>query len=176
MYYKFNNRHFKVPTYGRIYKVIDFGRSIYKYKKKTFCSDSFHPKGDAAKQYNCEPYYNDKKPVINPNFSFDLCRLGCSLFDYFVDDLDNMDKIKNPIAKLVIKWCKDDKNRNILYKRNGDDRYEDFKLYKMITRTVHNHIPHKEIENALFESYVTSKKKINKKNKIINIDSMPCYF
>ena len=48
---------------------------------KVCCSDSFHRKGDAATQYNCEPYYNDNKPYIQPNPSFDLCRLSCSLFD-----------------------------------------------------------------------------------------------
>ena len=36
LYYKFNNSHYKVPTFGKIYKIIDFGRSIYKYKGKTF--------------------------------------------------------------------------------------------------------------------------------------------
>ena len=50
------------------------------------CSDSFHPKGDAATQYNCEPYFDIKKPRLEPNNSFDLCRLACCLFDYFMDD------------------------------------------------------------------------------------------
>ena len=55
-------------------------------KVKLFASDSFHPKGDAATQYNCEPYLNSKKPRLEPNASFDLCRLGCSLYDFFVDE------------------------------------------------------------------------------------------
>ena len=49
--------------------------------------------------------------------------------------------------------------------------YSDFKLYKMIVRTVHNHIPENELSNPLFSSYKSSKKKI-KKGKIINIDKM----
>ena len=73
--------------------------------------------------------------------------------------------------KLIIKWTKDDKGRNILYKNNGEERYPDFKLYKMIVRTVHNHIPENELSNPLFSSYKSSKKKI-KKGKIINIDKM----
>ena len=176
LYYKFNNKHYKVPTYGRIYKIIDFGRSIYKYKKKIFCSDCFHPKAEAGNQYNCEPYYNPKKRIVNPNYSFDLCRLGCALFDTFIEKVENMDNTKNPIAKQVIEWCKDDKNELVIYKPNGEERYKDFKLYKMITRTVHNHIPCKVIENPLFAKYIISRKKINKKNKIINIDNIPCYY
>jgi len=169
--YKYNNTYYRVPTYGKIYKIIDFGRAIYSFKGKTICSDSYHPKGDAATQYNCEPYFNEKKPRLNPNKSFDLCRLGCSLFDYFIEDVDEQNKITNPIAKLIIEWTKDDKGRNILYKNNGEERYPEFKLYKMIVRTVHNHLPEKQLENSIFNSFVSSKKKI-KKQKIINIDNM----
>ena len=169
--YKYNNVYYRVPTYGKIYKIIDFGRAIYNFKGKIICSDSYHKKGDAATQYNCEPYFNQKKPRLEPNKSFDLCRLGCSLFDYFVEDIKEQKTIQNPIAKLIIEWTKDDKGRNILYKNNGEERYPEFKLYKMIVRTVHNHLPEKQIENGLFFEYTSSKKKI-KKQKIVNIDIM----
>ena len=75
--YKYDGVYYKVPTYGKLFKIIDFGRAIYKFNGKTICSDSFHSKGDAATQYNCEPYINSKKPRIEPNPSFDLCRLAC---------------------------------------------------------------------------------------------------
>ena len=175
LYYKYDNTHYKVPTYGKIWKLIDFGRSIYKFKGKRMCSDSFHKNGDAATQYNCEPFLDQNKPRLEPNKSFDLCRLACSLFDYFIDDLKEQKKTMDPVAKLVVKWCTDDKNRNILYKTNGDERYPDFKLYKMIARTVHNHIPHTEIKNVLFNKFITSKKKINKKTNILNVDKLPSY-
>ena len=41
----------------------------------------------------------------------------------------------------------------------------------MIVRTVHNHLPEKQLENPIFNAFVSSKKKI-KKQKIINIDNM----
>jgi len=65
LYYKLNNKHYKIKTYGKIFKIIDFGRAIYKYKNNLICSDSFHKEGDAATQYNCEPYYNDKNKLLN---------------------------------------------------------------------------------------------------------------
>ena len=173
--YKYNNVYYKVPTFGRIFKIIDYGRSIYKFKGKLFCSDSYSSKGDAASQYNFGPYVNKNKPTLLPNKSFDLCRLGCSLFDYFVEDLDDIDSYDDPLTKLVIKWCMDDKGRNILYKNNGEERYPDFKLYKMITRSVHNNIPEKQLDNPLFYKYITKRKKIRKKTKVINIDEMPIY-
>ena len=171
-YYKYNNKHYKVPTFGKIYKIIDFGRAIYNFKGQTICSNSYCSDGDANSQYNCEPYLITNKPRIDPNKSFDLCRLSCSLFDYFVDDLDNLKKIKSPIKKIILSWLYDDNNKNILYKNNGEERYPDFKLYKMIARTVHNCVPKKVIQNSLFDNYLIAKKKINS-SLIINIDEIP---
>lgn len=177
LYYCYNKIYYKVPTYGRIFKIIDFGRSIYKYKGVTICSDSFSMTGDAATQYNCDPYFNDKKPRLEPNFSFDLCRLACSLFDYFIEDINDIPNLckEDPLTKLIVDWVTDDKNRNILYKTNGEERYPDFKLYKMIARNVHNHTPQVQLNNTLFKNYETTHKKIKKGAKIINIDKLPCY-
>ena len=105
-----------------------------------------------------------------PNKSFDLCRLGCSLYDYFADDIEEQDEITHPIAKIVDEWIRDDKKRNMLYKNNGEERYPDFKLYKMIVRTVHNHLPEKQLERPIFK--IRKLKKKNQKTKIINIDNM----
>ena len=173
LYYKFNNTHYKVPTFGKIYKIIDFGRAIYRFKNKFLCSDSYSQDGDAATQYNCEPYLNENKPRLDPNYSFDLCRLGCSLFDYFIDDLEDIKKLKSPIKKLMIEWVFDDKNKNILYKNDGSERYPDFKLYKMIARSVHKHTPQNVLKKPLFESYQIAKKKINNPEAIFNIDDLP---
>jgi hypothetical protein len=135
LFYKLDNNIYKVPTHGRIFKLIDFGRAIYKYNGKLFCSDSFSSSGDAATQYNCEPYFNAAKPRIDPNPSFDLCRLGCSLLDF----------VKEPdVQAIVSDWCNDDAGKSVLYKSNGQERYPDFKLYKMIARTVHHLVPEKQ--------------------------------
>ena len=177
IYYHFNKKYYRVPTYNRAFKIIDFGRAIYKYKSKVICSDSFSITGDAATQYNCEPYFNDKKARLEPNFSFDLCRLGCSIFDYFIDNINDVEKIckKEPLAKLIVEWVTDDQNRNILYKTNGEERYPDFKLYKMIARNVHNHTPHAQLSKPIFAAYEFPKKKVKTTHRIINIDKMPCY-
>jgi hypothetical protein len=178
LYYCIDGIHYKVPTYGRIFKIIDFGRAIYKYEDKVICSDSYHHEGDAATQYNCEPYFNDKKPKLDPNMSFDLCRLACSIYDFFIDDLDEVEEMVkiSPTFSIINDWIKDDKNRNILYKQNGEERYPDFKLYKMIARSVHNHSPKDQFQRPQFDSFKIAKKKINKKVQIMNIDKMPVYY
>ncbi len=191
VYYIYEDQYYKVPTYGRIFKIIDFGRAIYKFRGELICSDSFHPKGDAATQYNFPPYYNPDKPTVEPNFSFDLCRLACALFDYFIYDLSKVEKLckSDPIVRLVVKWTMDDKGRNILYKSNGQERYPDFKLYKMISRTVHHHVPSTEIHNPLFDGYKITYKKYKKHaalsakflkggvntHILVNVDTLPIY-
>ena len=169
LYYKLNHIYYKVPTFGKLFKIIDFGRAIYKFRGQLLCSDSYHRDGDAATQYNCEPYFNAKKPRLEPNFSFDLCRLGCALYDYLEDEP------KTKIVQLMMEWVKDDKGRNILYKKNGDERYPDFKLYKMIARTVNKHVPIHVLNNAYFDKFIIHKKEIKNRFKVMDIDSIPSY-
>ena len=180
IYYKCDKKYYRVPTFGKIFKIIDFGRAVYKYKSLTICSDSFHPKGDAATQYNFKPYMNDKKPLLEPNPSFDLCRLACSMYDYFIPDVSNAVELSasNPIIELVTNWVKDDKGRNVLYKSSGEERYPDFKLYKMIARTVHNHVPLAQLSNPLFSKYEVKSDAISKKAKqnMLRIDELPEYY
>tara|TARA_Y100000816_G_C26108154_1_gene589784 strand:+ start:791 stop:2698 length:1908 start_codon:yes stop_codon:yes gene_type:complete len=173
LYYKYNDKVYKVPTYGRIAKIIDFGRSIYKYNSLVFCSDSFKPGQDAATQYNTEPYFNSSKPRLEPNMSFDLCRLACSIYDELIDDDEDIES--NPVAKLIYEWCLDDDNKNILYKKNGEERYPSFKLYKMIARSVHNHTPDNQLSRKHFSRYEVKNADIPSKFKkfIFDIDSIP---
>jgi hypothetical protein len=176
IYYRYKKITYKVPTFGRLFKIIDFGRSIYKCNDLLFCSDSFQNGEDAATQYNTEPFFNEKKPRLDPNFSFDLCRLACSIFDYVIDDLDEIDDMCkcDPIKRLITEWCLDDKGINLLYKKNGDDRYPDFKLYKMIARHAHNHTPQAQLERPEFKAFSVFKGDTPK--EIIDIDNMPVLY
>lgn len=182
LYYCYKKKYYKVPTFGRIFKIIDFGRSIFKFDGKIFCSDSFQTGGDAATQYNTEPYFNDKKPRLEPNPSFDLCRLACSIFDYIIDDFEeikDLSKIKEPIKRLVFEWCLDDKGINMLYKNNGVERYPEFKLYKMIARCVHYHTPQAQLERPEFDEFSKFYNEANGEIKniedIMDIDKIPSY-
>ena len=51
IYYKFCNIYFKVPTFGYLFKIIDFGRSIL-YHGKLFFNDTFNKHGEAEGQYS----------------------------------------------------------------------------------------------------------------------------
>ena len=176
LYYRYNKKTYQVPTYGRIFKIIDFGRSIYRFCGKIFCSDSFAPGGDAATQYNCQPYMNEDKPRLEPNPSFDLCRLGCSIYDFLIED--ETEKEMDAFQKTIYRWCCDDNRKNILYKRDGEERYPNFKLYKMIARNVHQHYPQAQLDYPFFGQFALSPKdikKVGKSSDIVDIDGIPSY-
>lgn len=177
IFYKYEGKNYKVKTYGKIWKIIDYGRATYQFNGERMFSSSFGPKGDAATQYNCEPYYNPKKKPVDINYSFDLCRLACSLYeDLFGDDVVDRRDL-NPIENVIVDWCLDYKGRNVFIKNNGEERYEDFKLYKMIARTVHDHVPKNQLSRDIFSQHITKNTKMKKgKTKIVvNIDNIPCY-
>ena len=175
IYYCYKTKYYKVPTFGRVFKIIDFGRSIYKFNGNLFCSDSFQTGNDAATQYNTEPFFDENKPRLDPNYSFDLCRLACSIFDYIIDDMSEIKNLKkcDPVKRLIVEWCLDDNGVNMLYKNNGDDRYPDFKLYKMITRCVHNHTPNAQLERPEFKSFLYTKNDVP--SEVIDIDKINVY-
>jgi len=170
LYYQYDKKTYRVPTYGKIFKIIDFGRSAYKFKGQLFFSDSFAPGGDGATQYNCEPFMNEKKPRIDPNYSFDLSRLGCSIYDFIIDD-DKYPENFDELQKTIHRWCLDDNDKNILYKRNGEERYPNFKLYKMIARTVHKHTPQEQLGFSFFSQFLS--KKVGE--EVMDIDVLPTY-
>ena len=126
-----------------------------------------------GKRLGFGPFFNDKKTRIEPNYSFDLCRLGCSIYDFILDETDNNINDMDDLQKIIYTWCLDDSGRNILYKKNGEERYPNFKLYKMIARTVHNHTTDSQFENPIFKKFLS--KNYNQIENIVDIDSIPCY-
>ena len=74
-----------------------------------------------------------------------------------ITEVNDLSKCKDPIKKLIAEWCLDDKGVNLLYKNNGDERYPDFKLYKMIARHVHNHTPQKQLDRPEFKQFLVNK-------------------
>lgn len=180
LWYKYQEKVYKVPTYGRIFKIIDYGRSIYKYRQQIFCSDSFAPGGDAATQYNCEPYFKSTKPRLEPNMSFDLCRLGCSIFDFVFGDSEADAEPTSDLQRTIQRWCRDDEGKNVMYKKNGSERYPGFKLYKMIARTSHHHTPEAQLHDAWFRQFMVERTdgripSVFESDTIMDIDTYPEY-
>jgi len=102
--------------------------------------------------------------------------LACSIFDYVVEDFSQIRDLKScsSVSRLIVECCLDYKGINVLYKNNGEERYPDFKLYKMIARCVHKHTPQAQLKREEFKRFLVSKKDLSsKKVKIFDIDQIP---
>lgn len=183
LWYHFQGVTYRVPTYGRLYKIIDYGRSIYTFRGRKFCSDSFAQGGDGATQYNCEPFLNPNKPRLDPNLSFDLCRLGCSIYDFLYEDgpdpeTDKEHDTNKDLKETIKRWCTSDSGVNMLYKPNGSERFPGFKLYKMIARMVHQHTPEAQLSHAWFQAFVVAADSTEKpadNEPYMNLHTIPIY-
>lgn len=169
LYYKYNNIFYKVPTFGKIFKIIDFGRSIYNIDDKILWSDSFCKEEDAHTQYNFGPFFDENKKEIKNNFSFDICRLSCSLFDYFEEYNFSDNKYSKELFNLVKKWCSDSDNKNLLYNNNGNERYPEFKLYRIIAKKINHCLPKDQIKNCMFTQYIIEDTSVNH-TQLMDID------
>ena len=58
LYYKVNDKIYKIPTYGYIMKIIDFGRATFTYNDNIYFGDVFEKKNEAGGQYTY-PYEDD---------------------------------------------------------------------------------------------------------------------
>ena len=178
--YKFNNEYYTIPTFGKLYKIIDYGRSIFRYKNTRFCSDSYNLEhGDAASLYNCEPFFTNKKERIEPNPSFDMCRLACSLYDHFLEK--HTDIYDNEIFNFIHNMCLDDKGIHMLYKNkktcmSRKERFSGFLLYKKIAKTVHNQTPDVVLKNVIFDCIKTDSYTSQSNSLFVDIDCIPSNF
>jgi len=159
LYYKVNNIYYKIPTYGKVFKIIDYGRAIFTYKKKTYMNDVFSENGEAGGQY-AYPHQidflniDDKHHVKEPNKHFDLCRLGMTILDEIP-----MKHIKNELLLTLLKTLSTDK-----YGNNFCDMSDNFALYIKIARDACNGLPRKILEDPLFRVYRIPKKKFPRKS------------
>ena len=176
IYYKIHSKGkepwiMRVPTYGKIMKIIDFGRATFHLPDPGgfFISDAFYPGNDAGTQYNCGSFYDaDEGPRVEPNPSFDLARLGVSLLESLYPETPEAAKPVKIMSKedgklypetqslvynMIWEWMLDDAGKSILRTPKGEERYPDFDLYRALASDVHRAVPMKQIDSALFAGY-----------------------
>jgi hypothetical protein len=165
----------RVPTFGKIFSLIDFGRSIFRLGPHLWISDDHWPNQDAGDQYNFGPFFDSSKPKNTPNPSFDLCRLSVSLIDGLFDEKPPKKKGKSlylmseegswkvfetssPLYNLLWSWTVDDAGQTIYADKYGNDKYDGFDLYIRIAHDVHNAIPSEQIHKTIFTQFKWDKK------------------
>lgn len=187
-YFFYENRDgtvWRIPTYGKVFRLIDFGRSIFWINEKLFFSDDFKEGNDAAEQFYFGSLRTDEsQKEIYPNPSFDLCRLAVSLFEALFPIKPESKKggvilssepglivreSKSSLYNMLWSWMIDEDGKNVLMEANGRERYPDFDLYKVITQKVHNAIPKEQILRPIFDKYKVGKQTVGKKTKVYNL-------
>ena len=154
LYYKLNNQYFQIPTFGKIFKIIDFGRSIFTFKNKTYMNDVFSKHSEAGGQYYYPEqvqFINRKIPkdkIIQPNYHFDLCRLSMTI----LDEIDPS-RIDDDLFCFMKKMCIDCNRNNLC------DLSDNFNLYISIAKNANNALPSNILQNKLFSHFKISKKK-----------------
>lgn len=173
LYYKTNNGTiFKVPTFGKIFKIIDFGRSIFSINEHLLISDDFSEGNDAATQFNFPELNGENdEPKIYPNPSFDLARLAISIFESLfpeAPDVKNNGKIlsseenrvvketKSDLFNIIWTWLIDSEGKNILFDEDGDERFPDFDLYVHIASSCFNCVPKEQIYKKPFSKFIVN--------------------
>jgi hypothetical protein len=160
IYYKFNNKYFKVPTYGYLFKIIDFGRSIFTFHKKQYFNDSFKKHGEAGGQYDY-PYdkllFNSKDKLIQPNFHFDLCRLSITILDQLNYEKEKDYQDKQSFMDFIHEMTLNNNNESLF------DMYDDFDLYISIAKDANHALPSLIIQHEIFTPFRVHKKNFPKK-------------
>lgn len=167
--YRHRGLVYRVPTHGRLFKIIDFGRATYRFGGLSFLNDCYEEGHDASNQYNYDRLTNPSEPPCTPHPAFDLCRLACGLYDYFDSEgeLPDSGPSSGPAA-MIDRWCQDDAGRNMLYKRSGSERYPGFKLYRMIARKVTRHVPGDVLTDPWFDTFRVHPKRAKKLKGAVN--------
>ena len=185
LYYKAkDNTVWRVPTFGKIFSIIDFGRSIFRLGKHLWVSDDHWPDQDAGEQYNFGPFFDHTRPKIPPNQSFDLCRLSVSLIDGLFDKPPPKKKGKvpimseegswkvyetnSPLYNLLWNWTVDKNGHTIYQDEHGNEKYEGFDLYIRIAHDVQNSVPKDQIHKPVFQQFKW-KQKVSQEETIYSI-------
>ena len=161
----------KIPTYGKILRLIDFGRGIFRIGEKWFASDDYAVGGDAEGQYSFEGHRSARmKKTVEPNPSFDLCRYAVSVIEALFDDEMPAEKLdgrilsqegdwtvhetESPLWNLLWSWLLDSEGRNVLKNEDGSERFPDFDLYQHISANVFGAKPQEQFRLPIFEKYL----------------------
>ena len=148
LFFQIGNTYYRVPTFGKITKIIDFARGTFKLCDRWIFSDQFKEDGDAWGQYD----YPSDGILANcehkPNPSFDMVRLGTTI----IQRLDDVPTVQHFIEEIT----KDDYDNSLCYE---DDT---FQLYIDIAHNAHNAVPIEVLARPEFERFNVAKEQVPK--------------
>lgn len=159
----------RVPTFGYIFTIIDYGRAIFTVSGYTMISSDYDDGHDAFGMYNFGAIEDETQPRVHPNRSFDLCRLACSLLRglFPVNPVSKekgmiltkegsweVRETSEAVFNLLWGWLKTKDGKNCLETETGEEKFPGFDLYSYIAANVHSAVPRDQITKQMFRRFI----------------------
>jgi hypothetical protein len=163
-------RKWKLPTFGKLFTIIDYGRAIFTINNFTIISSDYNDGHDAAGMYNFGSFEDPDLPRVGPNKSFDLSRLCCSLLRglYPKNPVSKekgpvltkegswiLRETNHPLFNLLWSWLKMKTGENVLEYEDGAEKFPGFDLYAEIAANVCDAVPESQLGKPLFQQWST---------------------
>ena len=158
IYYEYKKKVYKVPTYGKILKIIDWGRSSYDFNNYKGNNNVYNSDGPTFGQNIYNRINLQNKKTIPYNLAADV--------SLFISNLIENESF--PKKGALYAYAK-----SILKDTHGDLFYHDefdFNFYIDCSKYSYKGLPYKQIEHNIFKIFKISKKKVNKDKKELSID------
>jgi|TARA_B110000858_G_scaffold198469_1_gene265396 hypothetical protein len=150
LYYQFNKIYYKIPTYGYIFKIIDWGRATYLFNDLMGDNSVFNGPGECFEQYVYKRANNSGlAPLdVNENDWTDIIMFCHSMLYEYKDTLANTD-----LARLLKKQITSTDKELI------EIRQFDWELYTEISEKSFNIQPSGIFTNRIFNDFKIKKPK-----------------
>ncbi len=176
-YHDSKGRKWKVPTFGHVFSIIDYGRAIFSLNNFFIVSSDYNEGHDACGMYNFGPILDESLPKVLPNKSFDLSRLASSLLRGLFpknpppsapksplltkEGSWEVRETAHPVFNSLWTWLKTKKGENILEHEDGEEKYPGFDLYTVIAKDVADAVPELQfIKAQMFQPFLCKTEKV----------------
>lgn len=170
-YYKSTTgKVWRVPTFGKQFCIIDYGRAIFSVNNFYCISSDYNDGHDAAGMYNFGSIIDDTQPKVMPNKSFDLSRLACSLLrglfpttptakektKVVLTKEENLEiyETNHPLFNMIWSWLRMENGENVLETPEGDEKYPGFDLYIEIAKSADSARPEDQFNKKMFDVFL----------------------
>lgn len=155
LFYKIKSKYYKIPTFNKIYKIIDWGRGTFNINNFIGNNNVFDINGEAFGQFVNKKVNNKGIKEIKFNKSNDLCILADSILSL------NKINIETDLFQFINSWLFSKKLNKFITSENMSK----FDFYKQCSYG--DKLPNKEIENNIFNKFIV--KNVDKDSLIYNI-------
>ena len=162
LYYKYKNKYYRIPTFNKIIKIIDWGRCTFEWNNQKIRSVVFDSDNEAYGQYIFDKLSMIQKKTINENNSMDLSLLANDLLRR--DEGENIPDGDNNLTQFL-EECLIDKDGNVI-----DIEEDSFLTYKVLAKETYSGVPKNQITKKYFKQFEVKYNIIPKNSKIYNLD------